>query len=102
MNGMRYVSFFSKMFKDFVLRNSGLLLICIATKNNWYMIKITDMLFHIFEGKKMRIFLEFQWGYELFTYVIKDNTEACEFDGTSSEFIGRPKGKLFMKVELSR
>lgn len=44
------------MLKGFVLRNSDLLLICIASKNDWYVIKITDMLLHIFEGEKKEDF----------------------------------------------
>lgn len=61
---MRQVPFFfSKMLKGFVFRNVELFLIHIVTKNDLYMIKLTDMLFHIFEGKKRRIFTEIGWGH---------------------------------------
>lgn len=44
------------MFKSFIFRNAELLLICIVTKNDLYMIKPTDMLFYIFEGEKKKDF----------------------------------------------
>lgn len=82
MNRMRQVPFFSKMLKGFVFRNAELLLIYIATKNDLYMIKLTDMLFHIFEGKKRRIFIEIGWGHGSTKHLMIGNLQACGFSGT--------------------
>jgi len=82
MNRMRQTPFFSKILKGFVFRNAELLFICIVTKNDLYMIKPTDVQFHIFEGGKEGFSQKFEVAHGSTKHLIIGNPEACVFAGT--------------------